>query len=54
LLGTTTLAVAAASVSSAHVQGAGTQPGAQPVTAASGNKPNIVMIVSDDFGYERT
>ena len=23
----------------------------QPVTAASGKKPNIIMIVSDDFGY---
>jgi arylsulfatase len=51
LLGTTTLAVAAASISSAYAQGAGTQPGAQPMTAASGNKPNMVMIVSDDFGY---
>ena len=24
---------------------------AQPVTAAAGTKPNIIMIVSDDFGY---
>ena len=23
----------------------------EPVTAARGNKPNIIMIVSDDFGY---
>jgi hypothetical protein len=51
LLGTTTLAVAAASISSAHAQGVGTQPGAQPVTAAGSNKPNIIMTVSDDFGY---
>ena len=51
LLGTTTLAVAAAAIPSAQAQTAGTQPGAQPVTAASGNKPNIIMIVSDDFGY---
>jgi arylsulfatase len=51
LLGTTTLATASALVPSAHAQGAGTQPGTQPVTAASGNKPNIIMIVSDDFGY---
>ncbi len=51
LLGTTALAAAAAPLPSAHAQGAGTQPGTQPGTAASGNKPNIIMIVSDDFGY---
>jgi arylsulfatase len=55
LLGTTTLAAASALVPSAHAQSAGTQPGPQPgpqpVTAAGGNKPNIIMIISDDFGY---
>jgi len=52
LLGTTTLAAAAAPVPSAYAQqGTGTQPVSQPVTAASGTKPNIIMIISDDFGY---
>ena len=47
LLGTTTAAVATVLAASADAQT--TQ--AQPVTAARGNKPNIIMIVSDDFGY---
>lgn len=51
LLGTTALTAAAASVPPAYAQGARTQPEARPVTAATGAKPNIIMIVSDDFGY---
>ncbi|MBV9913729.1 MAG: sulfatase-like hydrolase/transferase, partial [Sinobacteraceae bacterium] len=47
LLGTTTVAASSVLVSSAQAQPAPTQ----PVTAASGSKPNIIMIVSDDFGY---
>jgi hypothetical protein len=47
LLATTTLAAASALVPSAYAQGAGTQQGAQPVTAASGNKPNIISFGSD-------
>jgi arylsulfatase len=47
LLATTTLATASILASSAQSQAAPTQ----PVTAASGSKPNIIMIVSDDFGW---
>jgi hypothetical protein len=47
LLGTTMAAAGEAFAASADAQ----TPPAQPVTAASGNKPNIIMIVSDDFGY---
>jgi len=49
LLGTTT--AAAATVLAAASADAQTATPTQPVTAASGKKPNIIMIVSDDFGY---
>ncbi|MGC1409823.1 MAG: sulfatase-like hydrolase/transferase [Acetobacteraceae bacterium] len=48
LLGTTT--AAAATVLAAAAEAQSTTP-ARPVTAAGGGKPNIIMIVSDDFGY---
>ena len=53
LLGTAA-AAATALTASANAQttvAQSAQPAAQPVTAASGAKPNIVMIISDDFGY---
>jgi arylsulfatase len=55
LLGTTTAAAAAmvaapaGAQTSQSTQTAVTTVG--PVTAATGSKPNIIMIVSDDFGY---
>ena len=49
LLAGTTFAAASALMAGASVKVAQAQ--SQPVTAASGNKPNIIMIVSDDFGY---
>lgn len=52
LMSTTTMAAASAAVpffSVAQAQTANTPPG-QP-TASAGKKPNIVFIVSDDFGY---
>jgi hypothetical protein len=49
LLAGTTLAAAGAIASNAQVAQA--QAPSQPVTAANGKKPNIIMIVSDDFGY---
>ncbi len=49
LLGATALAAATAVASSAQ---APAQPSTmRPVTGASGTKPNIIMIVSDDFGW---
>jgi arylsulfatase A-like enzyme len=47
LLGTTIVAATTALIPSANAQSTP----AQPVTAASGSKPNIIMLVSDDFGY---
>ncbi len=47
LLGTTTMAAATVLAASSDAQTTATQ----PVTAASGNKPNVILIVSDDFGY---
>ena len=47
LPGTTTAAAANVLAASTDAQTTPTQ----PMTAATGNKPNIVMIVSDDFGY---
>jgi len=47
LLGGTTLAAASAMGTSQPAQVAQ----AQPVTASTGKKPNIILIVSDDFGY---
>jgi arylsulfatase A-like enzyme len=49
LLGGTTLAAASAVAAGSSIQVAQAQ--TQPVTAANGKKPNIIMIVSDDFGY---
>ncbi len=55
LLGTTTAAAAAMVTAPSGAQTAqGTQPSATtvgPVTASTGSKPNIILIVSDDFGY---
>jgi len=50
LLGGTTLAAAGAITAGGGVQVAQAQQSA-PVTAANGKKPNIILIVSDDFGY---
>jgi arylsulfatase A-like enzyme len=47
LLGTTIVAATTALIPSANAQSTP----AQQVTAASGSKPNIIMLVSDDFGY---
>ncbi len=49
LLAGTTLAAAGAIAGTGNVRVAQAQ--TQPVTAANGKKPNIIMIVSDDFGY---
>jgi len=53
LLGTTTAAALVAAQTSAqtaqNAQAAVTTVG--PVTAATGSKPNIIMIISDDFGW---
>jgi arylsulfatase len=51
LLAGTTLAAAGAIASGNHVRVAQAQQPMQPVTAANGKKPNIILIVSDDFGY---
>jgi arylsulfatase len=50
LLAGTTLAAAGA-IAAGQVQVAQAQQPTQPVTAANGKKPNIIMIISDDFGY---
>ncbi|MGB8631155.1 MAG: arylsulfatase [Xanthobacteraceae bacterium] len=50
LLAGTTLAATGAIASANSVQIAQAQT-SQPVTAANGKKPNIIMIVSDDFGW---
>ncbi|WP_204848399.1 hypothetical protein [Rhodopila globiformis] len=47
LRGTTSVVAASALAASANAQAAD----AQPVTGAGGKKPNIIMIVSDDFGW---
>ena len=52
LLGGTSIAAASAlTVTGGPVQVAQAQTQTQPVTAANGKKPNIIMIVSDDFGW---
>ncbi len=54
LLGTTAFAAASALGASANAQTSSSNApaaGTQPVTAANGTKPNIIMIVSDDFGW---
>lgn len=48
LVGTTS-AVAAAAMLAGRAEAQTTAP--QPVTAATGKKPNIILIVSDDFGW---
>lgn len=55
LLGTTTAAAAAMVTAPSSAQTTPATPAATttvgPVTAATGSKPNIILIVSDDFGW---
>ncbi|WP_234683643.1 arylsulfatase [Bradyrhizobium monzae] len=51
LLASTSIAAASAISSMAPVQTAQAQQSPQPSTASGAGKPNIIFIVSDDFGY---
>jgi phosphoglycerol transferase MdoB-like AlkP superfamily enzyme len=51
LLGTTTAAAAMVTAQASAQTTQSTTTTVGPVTAATGSKPNIIMIVSDDFGY---
>ena len=51
LLASTSMAAASALSAVTPVRQAQAQTSSQPSTAPGGRKPNIIMIVSDDFGY---